>query len=357
MRGAGALRGSVGRRRSSGSPASAASGRSPRRCGRGAYGVRVRAVLHVRRPGRAQGRQRVRQPPVLRRRARCSIRRACSGIGGSPMRRRCCRRRPRDSRWCARGRGETHDRCRPRRAWSLATPGHGRIGCAGTGRELAGLVDPRRVGALVSRSITLRPRKGDADAADRRDRRPASCGRPGCRTPGIEAFLAEELPRFVRAADARDRVHQGEHARGVRPARPACCRARPERRGPRGSALGSGRGAGTHGPGSACRPRGGDRRGGRADVDGARLREAALVDPRRRRARPRRVRAGAHGITVLDSPPAMGVDAATLRPTLGPVAGWLSGPALKPLTLRAVFEVSRALPDTPIIARRRRAIG
>ena len=53
---------------------------------------------------------------------------------------------------------------------------------------------------------------------------------------------------------------------------------------------------------------------------------------------------------VLDSPPAMGVDAATLRPTLGPVAGWLSGPALKPLTLRAVFEVARALPDTPIVA-------
>ena len=46
----------------------------------------------------------------------------------------------------------------------------------------------------------------------------------------------------------------------------------------------------------------------------------------------------------------MGVDAATLRPTLGPVAGWLSGPALQPLTLRAVFEVSRALPDTPIVA-------
>ena len=62
------------------------------------------------------------------------------------------------------------------------------------------------------------------------------------------------------------------------------------------------------------------------------------------------VRAGAHGVTLLDSPPAMGVDAATLRPTLGPVAGWLSGPALKPLTLRAVFEVARALPDTPIVA-------
>ena len=62
------------------------------------------------------------------------------------------------------------------------------------------------------------------------------------------------------------------------------------------------------------------------------------------------VRAGAHGLTLLDSPPAMGVDAATLRPTLGPVVGWLSGPALKPMTIRAVFEVARAMPEVPIVA-------
>jgi dihydroorotate dehydrogenase (NAD+) catalytic subunit len=62
------------------------------------------------------------------------------------------------------------------------------------------------------------------------------------------------------------------------------------------------------------------------------------------------MRAGADGLTLLDSPAAMGVDADMLRPTLGPVTGWLSGPALKPQTLRAVFEVARAMPDVPIIA-------
>jgi dihydroorotate dehydrogenase (NAD+) catalytic subunit len=62
------------------------------------------------------------------------------------------------------------------------------------------------------------------------------------------------------------------------------------------------------------------------------------------------VRAGANGLTLIDSPPAMGVDAGTLRPSLGPVTGWLSGPALKPLSLRAVFDVARAMPDVPIIA-------
>jgi dihydroorotate dehydrogenase (NAD+) catalytic subunit len=52
----------------------------------------------------------------------------------------------------------------------------------------------------------------------------------------------------------------------------------------------------------------------------------------------------------MDSPQAMGIEAATFRPTLGPVTGWLSGPAVKPLTIRAVFEVARAMPDTPILA-------
>ena len=62
------------------------------------------------------------------------------------------------------------------------------------------------------------------------------------------------------------------------------------------------------------------------------------------------VRAGATGLTVCASPPALAVDAARLRADLGSVGGWLSGPVLKPLTLRAVFEVARAMPDVPLIA-------
>jgi dihydroorotate dehydrogenase (NAD+) catalytic subunit len=44
------------------------------------------------------------------------------------------------------------------------------------------------------------------------------------------------------------------------------------------------------------------------------------------------------------------VQAERLRPALGAVTGWLSGPAVKPMTLRAVFEVARAVPDVPIVA-------
>jgi dihydroorotate dehydrogenase (NAD+) catalytic subunit len=61
-------------------------------------------------------------------------------------------------------------------------------------------------------------------------------------------------------------------------------------------------------------------------------------------------RAGATGLTVSASPPAMAVDGAAGAPALGATGGWLSGPALKPMTLRAVADVARALPKMPILA-------
>src|SRR6185503_7463213 len=45
------------------------------------------------------------------------------------------------------------------------------------------------------------------------------------------------------------------------------------------------------------------------------------------------VRAGATGITVGGPPPAMAVRPAKLRPALGGVTGFLSGPAIKPIML------------------------
>ena len=84
---------------------------------------------------------------------------------------------------------------------SLATPVMVASGCAGTGRELTGLIDTRRVGALVTRSITLRPRRGDP--TPRIAESPAGITwSTGMQNPGIEAFIEEELPRYVRAGTA-----------------------------------------------------------------------------------------------------------------------------------------------------------
>jgi dihydroorotate dehydrogenase (NAD+) catalytic subunit len=43
------------------------------------------------------------------------------------------------------------------------------------------------------------------------------------------------------------------------------------------------------------------------------------------------------------------VDAARLRPRLAAPVGGLSGPAIKPIALAAVFQVARALPRVPIM--------
>ena len=61
-------------------------------------------------------------------------------------------------------------------------------------------------------------------------------------------------------------------------------------------------------------------------------------------------RAGASVLTLTGSPPAYAVDASSSRPILGGGSGWLSGPALKPLTLRAIADVARALPRMPLVA-------
>lgn len=59
--------------------------------------------------------------------------------------------------------------------------------------------------------------------------------------------------------------------------------------------------------------------------------------------------AGAAGVSVINTLLGLSIDADTARPRLGAVTGGLSGPAIKPVALRAVHQIHRALPDLPII--------
>jgi dihydroorotate dehydrogenase (NAD+) catalytic subunit len=58
--------------------------------------------------------------------------------------------------------------------------------------------------------------------------------------------------------------------------------------------------------------------------------------------------AGADAVTLINTFPAMSIDVANRRPALGWGSGGLSGPALKPIALRMVYQVARAL-EIPII--------
>jgi dihydroorotate dehydrogenase (NAD+) catalytic subunit len=61
------------------------------------------------------------------------------------------------------------------------------------------------------------------------------------------------------------------------------------------------------------------------------------------------VDAGADGLTLVNTVLALVIDAETRRPVLGGGGGGLSGPAIKPVALRAVRTVTRALPGVPVI--------
>jgi dihydroorotate dehydrogenase (NAD+) catalytic subunit len=61
------------------------------------------------------------------------------------------------------------------------------------------------------------------------------------------------------------------------------------------------------------------------------------------------VDAGADGLSVINTLLGMAIDTTTLRPVLGGVTGGLSGPAIRPVAVRCVWQVRQALPDTPIL--------
>lgn len=229
----------------------------------------------------------------------------------------------------------------------LPTPVLVAAGCAGTGRELQRLVDVRRLGGVVSRTITVEARTGSAPP--RIAETPAGLvWSTGLQNPGVDAFCETELPlwansgvplvvsiggatleQYVRLIGALN-GRAGVAAIELYLSGPDEERERP--------VLGAHADRVTEIVGAVARmslvPVIAKVPGG---VDVAPLAIAAA-------------RAGAAALTLTGSPPALAVDPRTGEPVLGARAGWLSGPALKPQTLRAIADVARALPRMPLFA-------
>ena len=230
---------------------------------------------------------------------------------------------------------------------ALATPVLIASGCAGTGKELHGLVELRRVGGIVSRTVTVEPREGSAPP---RIVESASgvVWETGLQNPGVDAFVATELATLAAASSAVVVSIAGatleEYVRitGVLQGRTGVAAIEVHLSGPDREldrpVLGTHADRVTEVVGAVARmslvPVFAKLPGG---VDVVPLAVAAA-------------RAGASGLTLCASPPALAIDASASRPALGGTGGWLSGPALKPLTLRALAEVHRALPRMPLVA-------
>ena len=231
---------------------------------------------------------------------------------------------------------------------TLPTPVLVAAGCAGTGRELAGLVDIRRVGGLVSRSITLEPRKGSPPP--RIAETPSgTVWSTGLQNPGVAAFVDDELPRLAKGGSpvfvsiAGRSLEEYVRLVGALQTRPEIAAIEVHLSEPDEELHREVLGEHVDRTGEVV---GAVARMSLVPVF-AKVPMAASLLPELARAA---VRAGAHGLTIGGPPAALGVRTGDLRPALGGVAGWMSGPALKPLTLRAVFEASRSVPEAPIVA-------
>jgi len=220
-------------------------------------------------------------------------------------------------------------------------------GCLGSGRDVPGLVELHRLGGVVTRSLTLSPSKGGPS--------PRACETAagllswvGLQNPGVDEFLVEDLPRLTRArtpviasvAGSSPgeylRVASNLHLRPGVVALEIYLSALDEER---------------HGDPFYAHPErvheivGSVSRHSRVPVF---VKLPPLLPDLVATARAC-VRAGAHGLTLIDAVPGLAVDAERLRPELAAPVGGLSGPAIKPIALAAVYRVARALPNVPIM--------
>jgi dihydroorotate dehydrogenase (NAD+) catalytic subunit len=221
-------------------------------------------------------------------------------------------------------------------------------GCAAAGRELAAFNDLTAIGGVVTKSIQLEPRSGRP--TPRMAETPSGMlNSIGLQGPGIEAFLDKDL-RWLADNDVRAAVSIAggsvdEFARlaGRLRGQPAAlievnisCPNVEDR-----------------GQVFACDPR------AAAAVVSAVKRNAPTGVPIFAKLSPdvtdivtiaqACVEAGADGLSLINTTLGLAIDTATMRPVLAGVTGGLSGPAIRPLAVRCVWQVHAALPDVPLM--------
>jgi len=222
---------------------------------------------------------------------------------------------------------------------SLKNPVMTASGTCGYGLELSPFLDLSRLGALVVKGLSVRPRQGNPPP-----RIVETCGGMlnaiGLENIGMEAFIEECLPR-LRAVETNLVVNilgESEAEYGMLAER-----------------LGEQPGVHALELNVSC-PN--VKRGGIAFGSDAAMLEGLIRFVRARTRKPVVVKlspnvtdvsemaaraegAGADAVSLINTLRGMSVDCETRRPRLATVTGGLSGPAIKPIALRMVWEVAR----------------
>jgi dihydroorotate dehydrogenase (NAD+) catalytic subunit len=222
-------------------------------------------------------------------------------------------------------------------------------GCAAAGQELHQFFDISKLGAMVTKSVMLEPRSGRA--TPRMAETPSGMlNSIGLQGPGIEKFIDRDLA-WLHEHGARTVVSIAggsvdEYARLASKLRNAQGVAALE-------VNISCPNVEDRGQVFACDP------DAAASVINAVRRSTASGVPVFAKLSPdvtdivevakACVDAGADGLSMINTLLGMVIDTETMRPALAGVTGGLSGPAVRPVAVRCIYQVHAALPDVPII--------
>jgi dihydroorotate dehydrogenase (NAD+) catalytic subunit len=222
-------------------------------------------------------------------------------------------------------------------------------GCASSGKELAQFIDLREIGAVVTKSVMSKPRHGRP--TPRMAETPSGMiNSIGLQGPGIDEFLTNDLPWLV-SQKARVIVSiAGETVEEY------STLARKVRSAPGISALEvniSCPNVENRGLVFACDPD-----ASRRVIDGVRktlggeLPIIAKLSPDVTdlvSIAKGVVDSGADALALINTVLSMVINLDTMRPHLGGKTGGLSGPAIRPIAVRAIYQVHEAIPSVPIL--------
>src|SRR4051794_13072236 len=222
-------------------------------------------------------------------------------------------------------------------------------GCAAAGQELDQFFDVSELGGVVTKSIMLAPRSGRA--TPRMAETPSGMlNSIGLQGPGIDAFLDKDLAwlaqRGARAVVSIAGSSVDDYAKLAA-----------KLRGQKGLAMIevniSCPNVEDRGQVFACDPR------ASASVVQAVKRSAPAGVPVFAKLSPdvtditeiarACADAGADGLSLINTLLGMVIDTDTMRPALGGITGGLSGPAIRPVAVRCVWQVHRAVPQLPLL--------
>ncbi len=220
-------------------------------------------------------------------------------------------------------------------------------GCAAAGQELGQFFDVARLGAMVTKSIMLEPRSGRA--TPRMAETPSGMlNSIGLQGPGIETFLTRDLPWLaernartvvsIAGSTVEEYVRLAQRLRG----RPGLTMLEVNISCP--NVEDRGKVFACH-AGAAAEVIAAVRRVSSVPVFAKLSPDVTDIVSIARAV----VDAGANGLSMINTLLGMAIDTKTMRPVLAGVTGGLSGPAIRPVAVRCVYQVHAAMPEVPIL--------